>query len=79
MRGRTSWWLIVLAVIAVVLLCLGFAWLHNQQVRRCHNLGGQVVTDHDTTRVYDTKTGKWKTRTDTEHECIVGGREVFEW
>ena len=67
----------VLAVIALIIVLAARA--HNAHTRRCHNQGGTVVTDHDTKRVYDKTTGKWKTKTETEHECHVNGQEVNEW
>lgn len=77
--NRTTWLYIAGFLVIVALICAGSFWIHGRQTQRCHNLGGTVVTDHDTKRVYDKKTGKWKNKTETEHECIVDGQEVFEW
>lgn len=73
-------WIAVAAVaLLLVLACTVGILAHRSNTRACHAQHGTVVVDHDTKRVYDKKTGKWKTKTDTEHECIVNGREVNEW
>jgi hypothetical protein len=72
--------LIGVGVIAmIVLVCALSSVYHNNNVRACKQQGGTVVTDTDHDRYYDKKTGKQKTRTTTEHECIINGREVNEW
>lgn len=70
---------IIGVVAAIVLVCALISINHNNNVRACKAQGGTVVTDTDHDQYYDKKTGKWKTRTTTEHECIVNGREVNEW
>ena len=67
---------IVIVIVAIIVLT---ARAHSANTRRCHNMGGTVTVDHDTSRVYNRKTGKYETHIETEHECIVNGQEAFEW
>lgn len=79
MRRATTWLAAVGLIALIVLVCALAAWNRNANTRRCHNQGGTVVTDHDTDRRYNKRTGKWETHHSTEHECVVNGVEVFEW
>lgn len=73
-------WLAALGIIGLAVFVIALtAWFHNANTRNCHNQGGTVVVDHDTERHYNKRTARWETRTDTEHECIINGREVNEW